>query len=262
MSAAPLPPRVVPGAPEQLFSMTGLDHGPDGTLRGSMPTGPWLADERGVVRLAALGVLIDNVGGYAVNSMTDGWSVTTELSVDVVGDPPLDGSCIHGDATVVHHDADGALVRGTVTTDEGSIVAHFVLRGRFTASASPRDAPAGPGRQTELDRSNLVTLLGPGVTCGGDHLAVVDVTPRFLNPLGAMHGGMVFAVHELVGAVLLPAPERTASLRVQFARGVPAGTRLVLDGTALHTGRTLAVGHVVATDEHGRICSSSTIVRH
>jgi uncharacterized protein (TIGR00369 family) len=259
--ASELVPMVLSG-PEMLFGVERIERLPDGSLRSGQPAGPELRDDRGQQQLAGLGVLIDDVLGYAVNQATPGWSVSTEISVDLSGPVPTKGTIVCT-GRVVHVDRAGALAAGDVVGADGEVVAHCILRGRL-GDRRPDESSLHAGISIAppvVDRQTIDTVLGPDVRPSGDGLQVA-VTDRFLNPLGNLHGGMHFCLVERTGALAVPELERTASVRVQLVRGVPAGATLEVRTDVRHRGRTLAVVDVAATDQEGRVCALGTVVRH
>jgi uncharacterized protein (TIGR00369 family) len=262
--SAPAPelvPMVLSG-PEMLFGVQRITREPDGSLRSTQGAGPEIADECGRAQLSGLGVLVDDVLGYAVNQASPGWSASTEISVDVTGDVPSAGT-VTCTGRVVHVDDAGALATGEVLDDAGDVVARCVLRGRFD-DRRPDDAALASGasiRPPEVDRRTIDNVLGPDVRRVRGGLRV-EVTERFLNPLGNLHGGMHLCLVERAGALAVPELGSTASLRLQLVRGVPGGSVLDVRGSVVHLGRTLAVVHVAATDQDGRVCALGAVVRH
>lgn len=255
-----LVPMVLSG-PELLFGIGRIERSPDGSLRATQQAGPELVDT-GVPQLSGLGVLIDDVLGYAVNQERPGWSVSTELSVDLTEAIPTSG-LIACEGRVVHADAAGALATGEVLDARGEVLARCVLRGRFGDRRPPDDALAS-GRsivQPQVDRSSLDAVLGEAVVRSSGGLSVT-VGELFVNPLGNLHGGMHLCLVERAGALASPELDRTASVRLQLVRGVPNGALLDVRATLAHRGRTLAVVRVAVTDEAGRLCALGTVVRH
>ena len=259
--APALVPMVLSG-PEVLFGVQRITREPDGSLRSTQIAGPEITDASGRAQLAGLGVLIDDVLGYAVNQASAGWSVSTEISVDVTGQLPSAGT-VTCTGRAVHVDDAGALAKGEVLGAAGDVIARCVLRGRFTGR-HPDDAALGSGTSIcppDVDRRTIDQVLGPNVRRVRDGLRI-EVTDRLLNPLGNLHGGMHLCLVERAGALAVPELGSTASLRLQLVRGVPMDTVLAVRAKTLHRGRTLAVVHVAAQDQEGRVCTLGTVVRH
>jgi uncharacterized protein (TIGR00369 family) len=212
--------------------------------------------------LAALGVLVDDVLGYAVNEALSSWSVSTEISVDVPLELPANGRvvCV---GRVVHTDSIGALATGEVLTPTGDVVARCTLRGRASGLAPHADVVDQWRERGDVvpPATDLDSLLGPEVVIA-PYRSSVAVSDRFVNLLGHLHGGMHLCLLERAATEAVPHLSRTASIRLQMVRGVPLGSELELVSEVLHQGRTLAVVQVRALDRTGRLCSMATVARH
>jgi acyl-coenzyme A thioesterase PaaI-like protein len=101
MTALPLP--IVDAGPQSLFRI-GRVVADGAVVRASMPTGPWLRGPGGGSTAGALGVLVDNVLGYAMigSRPPEQWSVSTEIALDVLGPLPADGSPLYAEARTRH----------------------------------------------------------------------------------------------------------------------------------------------------------------
>lgn len=256
-------PATAPGGPESIFRVESVRRSVGGDLLARQVLGPHTRDGvTGRTELAALGVLIDHTLGYAVNEALDSWSVSTEVSVDVSDQLPATGAleCV---GRVVHVDAAGALAMGELLSPEGEILARAVLRGRLSPLQPDTSGLAGHGAMPpeDPDRPDLDAALGSEVTVAPEGLAVA-VGPRFLNPIGHLHGGMHLCLLERAASLAVPQLPRSASMRVQLVRAVPAGSELVVGADVIHHGRTLAVVRVTVRTSEGRLCSSATVVRH
>ena len=92
-----------------------------------------------------------------------------------------------------------------------------------------------------------------------------EASPRFANPMGGVHGGIIATLLDsaLGCAVqtLLPAATgyTTLSLEVKYLRGVAvdAGT-LTATGTVVHAGRRQATAEGTLTDRGGRLLATAT----
>jgi uncharacterized protein (TIGR00369 family) len=255
MTAVSLP--VVDSGPESLFRIGPVSF--DGeTVRVSMPTGPWLTGPDGSALPGSIGVLADNALGYVIigSRPPDHWSVSTEISLDLVGSVPLDGSRVHAEARVLQSDRSGGLSVGQVTDDAGRLVAVGRQRGRFV--------PAMPETglvSTRFDVDDLMPsvqgLLSARLTPQG---LAVEVAEPLQNPMHNLHGGITLALADLAATHALDdgGPRLvTSSIHAVYARGIPAGSRLDVAATVQHRGRTLATVEVLGRVD-GRV---STITR-
>lgn len=265
--------RGLAGAPESTFAIGDIRRAADGALLATQTLGRAAQDATGRTQVAALGVLVDDVLGYAVIDVAPDWSVSTDLAIEVLDDLPTDGvlTCT---ARVVHQDGVGALVQGDVRDAEGRVLALCTLRGRFVPG-SPPEPPAAPdlhlgsGRASapreavdSIDAALGLPDVGPSAGSPGAEL-LVPVTEAVVNPVNTVHGGMYLALLERASARAVPTPSRTASLRGQFVRSAPVGSTLRLVADVVHPGRTLAVVQTRLVDAAtGKVCALATVVRH
>lgn len=258
--------RPLDGAPERAFGGSGIHRAGDGSLVATQDLGPASRDAADRPQVAGLGVLVDDVLGYALIEAAPEWSVSTEIGIDVLAGLPQDGR-VHCTARTVHVDGAGALVAGSVRDEAGAELARCLLRGRFVPGGPAAGADTTPGAAADP---------GPPARSIGDVLGVPDpadpadwaagvpvtVTEALVNPVGTLHGGMHLALLERVGALTVPTPGRTGSVRAQIVRPAPLGARLTIGAEVEHPGRTLGVVRVVARDATGRAVSLATVVRH
>src|SRR5690242_14046066 len=94
------------GGPERLFHVEDLRLDGD-CVRGSMTSGAWMSGADGLASPGALGVFVDDLIGSAIIARCPPglWSVSTEISIDVLTPVPGDGSPLYGVAELVHADA-------------------------------------------------------------------------------------------------------------------------------------------------------------
>lgn len=264
-SIGPTVPVVLAG-PEQIFGVEPVHFGADGVVSGTMPVGPWLSSadagpDRAIL-LGSLGVLVDDVMGYAINAASGSWSVSTEISLEVAADVPPSTGSVRAEAKVVHVDSEGALAHGRVMTEDGEVIAFCQERGRWITNEPPAEA-LRLGR-TELEdegaRSDLVDLLGAAVTYEPPGLSAT-VEPRLANPLGILHGGVSICLADVLASEVVRQPGRTASIRAQYVRGVPLGESVTFSADVEHRGRSLAVVRIVGRNRSGKACVMATVVR-
>lgn len=237
--------------PEQLFGVE-LSIESDRTTLGSMPLGPAAG------ALGSVGVLVDDLLGYAVNTAREQvWSVTTSLAVELVAPLPTSGR-LHGRARLVSADERGALARAELLDDDGRVVLYGIERGRFLTDPPLSDAGRWPAPDT-TGAVDLLTLLGDVTLVEGGLAAVV--TPRLANPRGNLHGGIAFALAELTASLAVPQLTTTTAVTVHYLRPGLPGARLVVEPVLLHHGRTLALVEVVARTEDGKAVFRGTVTR-
>lgn len=129
------------------------------------------------------------------------------------------------------------------------------------------------GLQSLIDRFaagapvGVADLLGmrPTVVEHGTVSFECDASPRFANPMGTVHGGIIATLLDsaLGCAVQTVLPEATGyttlGLEVKYLRAVPtdAGT-LTATGTVIHAGRRQATAEGRLTDDAGRLLATAT----
>ena len=134
----------------------GSTSAPDGSLRR-----PWMpdrntVDEEGRPQLAGLGVLVDDVLGYAVNQVLGGWSCEHRALDRHDGRDPVGRGRRLCTGRVVHVDELGALATGEVSDHRREVVARCVLRGRVSLIVGPER-----GYSVELARQIRASRRGP-----------------------------------------------------------------------------------------------------
>jgi uncharacterized protein (TIGR00369 family) len=274
---SPPTPFIPGGGPEDLFAVGGITVDDEG-VRGGMTTGPWMAGPGGLAAAGCLGVLVDDVLGYALVARRAGerWSVSTEISIDVLRPLPGDGTRVQALTDQVHTSAQGGLALGRVLDAGGRVIAVCRQRGRYVTQLPPGPAtPTGgvqplvdpvtdgvtlPATDALIDAASLLGVRWPG---SGTAEPLLEVTDRLTNPLGNLHGGISLCASELVAmAALLPSGLVTASVQVAYLRPAPVGAVVRFAVTVQHRGRTLAVVQVMGTNDAGKICTIATITAH
>lgn len=141
----------------------------------------------------------------------------------------------------------------------------------MTAQVEPVSAPSG----LDALRSRLsggppvaaASLLGmrPVVVEHGTVAFACEAQPRFANPMGTVHGGIIATLLDsaLACAVLSVLPSGTAyttlGLEVKYLRSVPLDAgELVATGTVVHAGRRQATAEGRLTDRDGRLLATAT----
>ena len=250
MTSVVLP--VVETGPEALLRMSELTVSDDGEFRGSMPVGPWLEVE-GRTPAGSVAVLVDDLLGYAiVADLPRGhWSVSAEITLDVLRPLPTSGR-VFANARLVHADALGGYATGTVTDEDGRLLASTSQRGRYLDAPEglvEEGAWGGPPAPGDLERL-LATRADEPVTTTDVHA----------NESGNLHGGVSMFLADLVAGALRP-DLVTASVHIAYTRGIPIGAELICRATARHAGRSLAVIDVDGMVD-GRVGTTARVVLH
>jgi uncharacterized protein (TIGR00369 family) len=257
----------VPTAAEALFCVTSLAGSAELTT-GVMRTGVWSTGTDGRPSPGSLGVLLDDVAGYAVVAARPPghWAVSVELHVDFCGELPGPGHELRGESRVVRADAVGGLAEGRILDAAGRVVASCSERMLFVPgepgglSAPVEPAAPGPRRTPAPD---LPALLGVDLSRTGSGAELtLTAGAELANPVGNMHGGVLLCLTELVGGHALgdpAAPLVSSSVHITFVRPVALHQQVRLDATVAHRGRKLGVASVLGTDAAGRVCTVATV---
>jgi uncharacterized protein (TIGR00369 family) len=255
----PLP--TVDSAPERLFQVAAPIASDDGAVTTRMPTGAWLNGPTGRPLGGALGVLADNALGFALllDRPADRWSVSSEISIDLCGMLPGDGSLLSATARTIHRDTAGGVSSGTVLDEQGRVVAVCRQHGRWVPHAL---LPVGGGLPNART-SDLMSLLGVRVKTTDDGAELECVaTIDLVNPLGNLHGGIALCASDIAANAALIATGLTcdtASIHIAYVRPVPLGTVLTFEAAVVHAGRTFAVVSVAGKNESGKACTIATV---
>lgn len=253
--AQPARVRVVHDNPAHLFGIdTPRQYG--WRVRASAPSGPHLLGPDGRVALGSIGVLVDEVLGYAVMAgLGDGaWSISTEIWIDLLGGAlPAEGD-LTAEATSIQH---GSFSTGEVRAQDGSLLASCRQRGRrvdFDASTvEPRTVrPPRPGGES------VAELLG--LDLAGSRTTLV-VAENHVNPRGLLHGGVSLAACEVAATAARVAAGSflaTTSIHVAHTRPVPLGSVVELVVEPRHAGRTLWLSDVHALVD-GKTCATGRV---
>jgi len=264
----------VAGGPESLFRVGSVTNDRDLT-RGSMRTGDWMLGPGREPCRGSLGVLADDMLGYAVVAeRPEGhWAVSTEISVDFCSELPVDGSTLHGESHAVEFDLVGGLSRGRIVDRLGRTIALGSERVRFvpeTPSAPAYSGIAGilpgPGFPSASDRLSTDDLLG-ATTRRTDDGATLELTAGLdlSNPMGNLHGGISLCASEIAGLAALQSsshPLVTASIHIAYLRPVLLDGRVSFSAKGLHRGRTLGVAQVTGHNSAGQVCTLATVTCH
>lgn len=122
-------------------------------------------------------------------------------------------------------------------------------------------------RFAEGPRVAVADLLGmrPVLVEHGTVAFAADADPRFANPMGTVHGGIIATLLDsaLGCAVQTALPEgavyTTLSLEVKYLRAVPVDAgELLATGTVVHAGRRQATAEGRLTDQSGRLLATAT----
>lgn len=208
-----------------------------------------------------LGVLVDDVLGYAIVAArpVDGWSVSTQISIDFVPTSHPVTGFLRAEGRLLHVDERSGFACGKVIDESGQVIAYCRQRGRFVQVPGGRQPHQQGTIAAELPpatHDELRELLH--LDEATEESLTVPVTERLQNPLGNLHGGISLALSGWLGSSGRP----VSSISVEYVRAVPGGATPTFSATSLHHGRTLAVTQVVSSVVPGKPCTIATVTRH
>jgi uncharacterized protein (TIGR00369 family) len=272
MSARPSGTEVpfVAGGPESVFRVGPVIACGD-VFRGTMATGGWVLGPDGHPSCGALGVLIDDVLGYPVVAARPAgcWAVSTEISVDFCAPVPPGDAGLEAESRVVHRDSSGGLAEARVLDAAGRVIASGRQRLRFIPGTPAALAPGGPGSGAPAGppgQAPALDQLGATMSPTADGAVLhLPLGPAVANPMGTLHGGIMFCATELAGHAAVQRPGSflsTASVHISYLRPGPVVGRVTFEAVTLHRGRTLAVSQVAGRNEAGKVCTLATVTCH
>jgi uncharacterized protein (TIGR00369 family) len=229
----------------------------------------WGDGMEGDAPAGTLGVLADNASGYAVISGAPAghWSVTTELTLELFGRIPTDGQELIASATLVDRQGDTGYSEGPIVDAEGRIVARMRQRGRYVLGSPDPDTTVAQS-EPRPPASSLCELFGRTFDLTTDPTLVpepmcFDVTPGMVNPLGTLHGGIGLCLVDWMASEAFRGtsgdPLRTTAVHAVYLRPAPLGSRITVETTVTHRGRTLGLAHVIVARPDGKPIISATV---
>lgn len=248
---------IITGPAERVFGVHQISPAaPEMEIRAR--TRRWVEGGDGDAPVGVLGVPADNATGYAViaGAPAGHWSVTTELSLDVFGPIPTNGSDLTVSAALVHSNASTGYSEGEVVDAQGHTVARIRQRGLFVAghpaeAGSAAVLSTGPG---PVDLGAFFGVVSPGSRKPG--AAEIEVTDDLVNPLRNLHGGVGFCLVEWMAREGLQAVSgdglRTTSIHVAYLRPAPLGTTVRVATEVLHCGRSFGLVQVTVSLPSGK----------
>lgn len=233
--------------------VVGDDRRVHATMSAARPLGP-----DGRPSAGALGVLVDDVTGYAViDGLVGGsWSVSTEIWLDLVGAVPAVGP-LTARAQVVQASSATAFTEGCVRDGSGALVAVCRQRGRALPE-SPADMRLPDFRRHPVP-DHVVDLIG--LRRLDDDVASLQVTPDLANPRHMLHGGITLCAAEVTAVLSRLAAGSdlvTSSIHTCYTRGIPVGAEIELRAETRHSGRTFWISEVTAR-HYGRVVAVATV---
>jgi uncharacterized protein (TIGR00369 family) len=236
----------------------------DFVVVAQMPTAGMRNPFTGQPSVAALAVLVDDVGGR-VNYYRRGqgeWTVSSELNME------MSPGAVEG---LLSAPEDPVVASARPLGPAGATwlsVCTLTHRGRVIGGGTVRTVPITGGPEEPLRRGEDPLTRTPETPLAdlmavealppddGTYRLRQNPDPMVNNLIGIVHGGVSSAGLELVGAAAFNHGQReflrTASIRVNFLRPFSAGAESVYEATALRIGRTSAIADAAAIGPDGR----------
>ncbi|MCP3810823.1 hotdog fold thioesterase [Mycobacteriaceae bacterium Msp059] len=224
----------------------------------------WARDPQGRPRVGALAVLADHILGELpyMRRPPRTWSLTAELSLDVIGDLPST-DVLFAEAVDVTGGPD-AFLQCRITTAAGRLVAVGTARTAYVAATGEdpvADAAAAPSAvHDDFDASAMLGLQHHDLTDGVE-IALLD-PGNWVNGFGILHGGVSACVSELAAAEAVRARNptlSTAHVHTSYLRPVVADAPFVATARLHHVGRSSAVVEVLGRGGRGELCAVATV---
>lgn len=233
-------------------------------VTAQMPAGGWRNPFTGQPSVAALAILVDDVGGR-VNFYRRGagqWTVSSELSVEMAPGA-VESLMGRPDEPVVATarpvgDGGATWLSVCTLTHGGRVIGGGTVRTMPLAGGPDEPLRRGDDPLARTGQTSLADLMAvePLPVDGGTYRLRQRPDPMVNNLIGIVHGGVSSAGLELVGAAAFnhqqDTPLRTASIRVNFIRPFVAGAESVYEATALRIGRASAVADAAAIGPDGK----------
>lgn len=241
---------VVLSGPEVLFRLGEITL-TDSVVRSSMPSGAWLHGEDHLPTAGSLGVLVDNVLGYAlIDSAPEGsWSVSTAISLHV--HPALaEAKELRAEAWTTQVDRSGGFAQGVVRAERGEVVAACSQRGRHVPAPAEGLGGPRPAHELGLDLDHDAVAALVGLRPAGVGSLELSVDERVTNPMRNLHGGIGLCAVDAAARVALAGtgdPVVPVSIETVYLRPLPLGGEARFEAEVVQRGRTLAVVDVVTT---------------
>jgi acyl-coenzyme A thioesterase PaaI-like protein len=234
----------------------------DGTVpecTGTMITGVWCLDREGRPTALTAASLLDQTLATSLRAAAPEltWMVTTELQLNFLVPPPIDGIVLEAWTRSGFVDQRGGVSFGTLRGPDGTEHVHAV--GWFQAvGPSPAGAldhfhsmgalALGPESNVSLDR--LLGMRSQAWSAADEKPANDEgflrgpdfpVIHEFMNRNGTVHGGAITMMAGLAAKAAIPAPENfdLQSLRMVFLR--PSTGPIATRARIRHAGRSLYI---------------------
>ena len=191
----------------------------------------------------------------------ESWSLTTELTLDLVGDL-APGQRVVASASEVAAGAGASFAQGRLVDESGRVFALGSTRTVVVGSAQSVRAADIPVAVERRDCATAEAALGVVYgTVAGSHIATLTAPGEWVNTFGILHGGVASCVAELAAERLFG--ERnpqltTARIHTNYLGPVRPGRPYSATARAYRVGRGFAVAEVLGRSGD-ELCTVSMI---
>ncbi len=246
-----------------------------GDVRGWLPITPSITGPGGAVRIGAIGMLVDALGGMrSITAAAPDWAFTADMSIHLLPTGPVER--LQADIRVLRRGRRTLVLDAELSTGDGRPAGLAML----TFAVVPRPdhlvnivIDTSPGRRT------MSRLEGDQPPPGDYHaelgfieqetgIVMVELRPEVGNTVGALHGGVHTALIDeaatslgrtLLGPAAVTTDIHLAFMELGFLGPMRAEAELMGAPDPTHS-RLTAVVRVL--DGNDRVCSYATVEVH
>ncbi len=189
------------------------------------------------------------------------WAVSTEIHLDFIEDPPVDGAILRAESWVLGRGARAGLAGGRIVDAQGRLIASGTTRLQTVPLIAPPGAPAisPDDLDSRLRARSIVDLLGVEYAREASGIEF-GPSPMLANPMGNIHGGVLLCASEITGsAALADADFRTTSIHISYLRPCPSDEPVTFAPKIVHRGRSLGIVEVSSRNTAGKTCTTATV---
>ncbi|MCU1515154.1 MAG: hypothetical protein JWO10_2244 [Microbacteriaceae bacterium] len=218
-----------------------------------MELGEWAAFKTRPLVAGPVGLLVDDVTGYALVTarMPGTWTVSAELTIDVFAGLHR-ASTVRAEAQVVDADEIGGFATVQLFDENEALVGQGSQRSRWVKFGDGNiSGPSEPTAPTGVF-ADLEAMLDTTLTRDGDAMVLTLTSEaRLENPQKIMHGGITFCAVEMVTSALLNVDGEsglsTTSVRLAYSRPIVEDDTVKYRAVQHHRGRSSSIVTVTAT---------------
>lgn len=190
------------------------------------------------------------------------WTLTTEMTLDIVGELPARGA-LTGEARLVRHERHAAFAECVITDAAGKVQAVGTAR---TITMAPNGHVEGTDvawRAIDVQTGSLDDVLGLQYSATDDSVQVtMPDTTGWVNDFGVLHGGLWACLSDRAATTLIARRSptlTTARIHTAFLRSGIPGAPVSVTARAHHVGKNFAVVEVTGHSAPTELCAVTTL---